>query len=497
VSRSLCESCGHVREVVTPRGSRFLLCRRSLTDPAYPRYPPQPVARCAGHMPLDAAQGDKMPANHPFTPRRPLGRTGFLATALGIGDLADRSVPIEACVATARRALDAGLNAIDTAPNYEAGYSEEIVGRAVRGLPRDRVFVIDKIDELEAPVGPQADGSLGRLGLDHTDAFVFHNLSDPAVFDRLCHPGGGFDQLADMVRAGKCRFRGISSHDPEVLKAALAAGVCDVVMFPVGPFADDRYITEVLPLAKARGVGTVCFKAFGAGKLLGDTAGYNQPLRDRPRGKVSSGGTDGVEAALPRLTAAECLHYVLTLDPDVALLGLSYPNEQDQAFAAARAFCPLSAAEMADVRRRAAEARLGKGPCWWNPDPDARHGRSNRRPPRPARHCRTAARCGRVGGYGRRGVLDWRSGPRRPLSYWGDGHSIGQADDPVRAPQQLQLVLQADDQLGIIHDGLGREPAAYPGNDRPAQVFGRLAGGRGVGVAEPGGGLGQRQPPVD
>src|SRR3954466_11832582 len=90
-----------------------------------------------------------------FAPRRELGRTGFVATALGIGDLADRSVPIETCVATARRALDAGLNVIDTAPNYEAGYSEEIVGRAVYGRDRDRVFVIDKVAMLEAAVGPQ------------------------------------------------------------------------------------------------------------------------------------------------------------------------------------------------------------------------------------------------------------------------------------------------------------------------------------------------------
>ena len=370
MSRSLCESCERMREVRTPRGSRFLLCRLSAVDPAYPKYPPQPVVRCAGYQPTVDPEVGTMAADAVFVPRRPLGRTGFVATILGIGDLADRGVPIETCVATARRALDAGLNVIDTAPNYEAGYSEEIVGRAVRGV-RDRVFVIDKVDELESPVGPQVDGSLGRLGLEHADAFVFHNLSDMAVFDRLCQPGGGFDQLADAVRMGKCRFRGISSHSPDVLKAAQAAGVCDLVMFPVGPFVDERYVTEVLPLARANGVGTVCFKVFGAGKLLGDTAGYNQPLRDRPRGKVSSGGTDDVEAFLPRLTVAECLHYVLTLDPDVALLGLSYPNEQDAAFAAVRSFRPLSANELETIRRRAFEARRDKGPCWWNPDPAA------------------------------------------------------------------------------------------------------------------------------
>ncbi len=53
---SLCESCGRMREIVTPKGSRFLLCRLSLTDAAYPKYPPQPVVRCPGHAPKDAAQ---------------------------------------------------------------------------------------------------------------------------------------------------------------------------------------------------------------------------------------------------------------------------------------------------------------------------------------------------------------------------------------------------------------------------------------------------------
>ena len=157
----------------------------------------------------------------------------------------------------------------------------------------------------------------------------------------------------------------------DVLRAALEANLCDLVLFPLGPFVDPRYVTEILPLAKARGVGTVCFKTFGAGKLLGDTTGYNQPLQLRPRGKLSSGGADAYETVLPSLTVRECLHYTLTLDPDVTLLGLSFPNEQDAAFAAAAEFQPLTPAEMADIRTRAVAARQGKGPCWWNPDPAA------------------------------------------------------------------------------------------------------------------------------
>jgi aryl-alcohol dehydrogenase-like predicted oxidoreductase len=311
-----------------------------------------------------------MNSQQQFEPQRVLGRTGFVATALGIGDLADRSLPLDACVATARRAIDAGLNLIDTAPGYEDGYSEQIVGLAVKGV-RDQIFVIDKIDALDAPVGPQIDASLQQLQLEHADAFVFHGLSSMPMFEQLSQPGGGFEQLAACIKAGKARFGGISSHHPDVLRAAITAGLCDIVMFPVGPFVDPRYVDDILPLAKAHGVGTVCFKTFGAGKLLGDTAGYNQALQQRPRGKLSSGGADEMRATLPRLSVAECLHYTLTLGPDVALLGLSYPNEQDQAFAAARSFVPLAPEQLANIRRRAIDARQDKGPCWWNPDPEA------------------------------------------------------------------------------------------------------------------------------
>ena len=275
-------------------------------------------------------------------------------------------MPLDRCVATVRRALDAGLNLIDTAPGYENGYSEEIVGAALKGR-REGVFVVDKIDELDFAVAPQIDASLTRLGMDHTDCFVFHGVKSLEQWSKLILPGGGMEQVAACVRAGKTRFRGISCHHPEVLRAAIPSGLCDVVLFPVGPFVDRRYVDEMLPLAKKHGVGTVCFKTFGAGKLLGDTSGYNQPLQNRPRGKVSSGGSDDVAPALPRLSVNDCVRYTLTHDPDVALLGMSFPNEQDAALAAAKAFTPLTAAEQEELRGRATVAMEGKGPCWWNP----------------------------------------------------------------------------------------------------------------------------------
>ncbi len=54
--QSLCEKCALMREVVTPKGSRFLLCQLSKTDPAFPKYPPQPVVRCTGYRPRDTKE---------------------------------------------------------------------------------------------------------------------------------------------------------------------------------------------------------------------------------------------------------------------------------------------------------------------------------------------------------------------------------------------------------------------------------------------------------
>jgi aryl-alcohol dehydrogenase-like predicted oxidoreductase len=308
-----------------------------------------------------------------FTPRRELGRTGFKATMLGIGDVADRALPLEQCVAVVHRAMDAGLNVIDTAPAYENGYSEEIVGAALKDR-RNGMFVIDKIDHSDKPVKPQVNESLKRLGLKSVDLFVFHTVSATEQWERLVVKGGGMDQLGECVHEGKVRFRGISSHHPEVLRSAIVSGLCDVVMFAVGPHCDRRYLEDTLPLARCYRIGAIGFKTFGAGKLLGDTTGYGTPLdselvtRLQTNGKNGKNGKSGpAHPLLPRLSAEECVRYSLTCDPDVALLGLSVPEEQDVAFAAAADFKPLNNEEMADVRRRAALAVQNKGQCWWNP----------------------------------------------------------------------------------------------------------------------------------
>jgi hypothetical protein len=59
MTQSLCENCAWMREVTTPKGSRFLLCQLSQTDAAYPKYPPQPVVGCQGYQQKQAEVTDK------------------------------------------------------------------------------------------------------------------------------------------------------------------------------------------------------------------------------------------------------------------------------------------------------------------------------------------------------------------------------------------------------------------------------------------------------
>lgn len=272
----------------------------------------------------------------PALPRRSLGRTGFRATALGVGDVADRKLGLDACVSAVVRALDHGLNLVDTAPNYEAGFSEEILGEALRGRRPD-VFVVDKLDEYGVEhVRPQVESGLRRMRIERIDAVVFHGVKRLDDWRAIAARGGAFEALGRLVGEGLVGFRGISAHHPDVLRAAILSDLCDVVLFPVGPSVDERYIRRVLPLARSRGVGTIAFKTFAAGKLLSDPA--------------------------------RCVRYTLSQDPDVALLGMSTPAEVDTAVAAARGFTPMSEADEKATRLWAREQVEGKGPFWWNPD---------------------------------------------------------------------------------------------------------------------------------
>lgn len=164
-----------------------------------------------------------------------LGRTEWPVsdTVLGTGALVG-----EHGTKIVKLALERGVNYIDTAPDYSGAGSEQAVGRALRDVPRESIFLATKfctpIGHL--PAGSSVDRykeviyeSLGRLGTDYIDLIHIHSCDD---VDRLLDPNV-HEAFAQLKAEGKARFLGFSTHTPrlvEVATAAIDSGKFDVMM---------------------------------------------------------------------------------------------------------------------------------------------------------------------------------------------------------------------------------------------------------------------------
>ena len=203
---------------------------------------------------------------------RTLGRTGLRVSLMSLGSgggsALGQKVGLSQNEQTAlvRRALDLGVNFIDTSPHYFD--SETILGKALKGVPRDSYLLTTKwleVDEGKLVPDPQllidsTDRSLARLGTDHVDVMFFHGpLVDdyPTMVERL-YPT--MEQLRDE---GKLRFIGISTRyaaDPSQAGAEVALktypGLWDVVMLKYG-ILNQHAAKEMLPAAIKHGIGVM------------------------------------------------------------------------------------------------------------------------------------------------------------------------------------------------------------------------------------------------
>jgi aryl-alcohol dehydrogenase-like predicted oxidoreductase len=190
---------------------------------------------------------------------RPLGRTGLHVSALGFGgsELGWDRVPQPDVDRLLGAALDAGLTVIDTAACYFD--SEEKIGRALAGRPRDAYHLFTKCghasglpfdDWSPALVMPSIERSLQRLGTDHVDLVVLHSCSA----ETLRH-GDLVAALQKARDAGKTRLIGYSG-DGRHARYAVESGAFDVLQTSIS-LADQEPLELTLPLAHERGMGVV------------------------------------------------------------------------------------------------------------------------------------------------------------------------------------------------------------------------------------------------
>ncbi|HVM68744.1 MAG TPA: aldo/keto reductase [Gaiellaceae bacterium] len=229
-----------------------------------------------------------MPLDKVDLPTRPLGttgmaitRVGFGAWAIGGGDWAAGwgAQSDDDSVAAIRRALERGINWIDTAAVYGLGHSEEVVRRAIEGVPAaDRPFVFTKCglvwDEANRKAPPrqvgapesirrEVEASLRRLGVERIDLYQMHwPAEDGTPLETY------WQTLLDLKREGKVRAVGLSNHDAAQLETAERLGHVDTLQPPFSAIKRGAAAAN-LPWCAAHKTGAIVYSPMQAGLLTG------------------------------------------------------------------------------------------------------------------------------------------------------------------------------------------------------------------------------------
>lgn len=205
-------------------------------------------------------------------PRRPLGRTGHTASVLTVGGVKwDTRLTDAEAVELLHRAMDLGVNTLDTAHAYGNGESERKMGLAIEGH-RDQVFLCTKTaDRTYDGAMRQMELSFRRLRTEVVDLMFVHSVDTAEQGEQILQPNSVLKAIEELKQAGHIRFIGVSGHwVKHVMLRLLQEYPFDAVLFPAGLFnAAYRYsfVEDVLPYARQRGIAVLGMKVFGAGRV--------------------------------------------------------------------------------------------------------------------------------------------------------------------------------------------------------------------------------------
>jgi aryl-alcohol dehydrogenase-like predicted oxidoreductase len=179
-----------------------------------------------------------------------------------------------ASIATIERALDLGIDFLDTADMYGTGHNEELVGRAVRSR-RDRVVIATKFGNVRGPKGERlgisgkpdyvlkaCDASLRRLGIEVIDLYYQHRVDPKTPIEETV------GAMAELVRAGKVRHLGLSEAAPQTIRRAHAVHPITALQSEYSLWSRDPE-DEILDTIRELGIGFVPYSPLGRGFLTG------------------------------------------------------------------------------------------------------------------------------------------------------------------------------------------------------------------------------------
>lgn len=199
-------------------------------------------------------------------PTRPLGRTGQDVSILSLGGVKYNERSDRHAVGVVNRAIDLGINYIDTAHSYSD--SERKIGLAVRDR-RDDVFLATKSTQRGRDgMRREIEQAFSRLQTDRLDLVQIHDLANEDQLAEVLGPDGAVRAIEEYRDAGQVRFVGVTGHRyPDVLARALKEYAFDTILVALGAMqaAVRPFYPTVMPVAQERGVGVVAMKVMAHG----------------------------------------------------------------------------------------------------------------------------------------------------------------------------------------------------------------------------------------